>query len=116
MGSNRILYDEDEHPNHVVVIKYVPKVKSRVCLPCISLYLPYISLTTWSSSSTCPRCVVNPNRSPKPKPTPNPKPKPNHNHNLDPNPYPNPSPHSNSNLNPNPDQVGDSKRAMDEYA
>merc|ERR1719401_1020216 len=26
VGSNRILYDEDEHPDHVVVIKYVPKV------------------------------------------------------------------------------------------
>ena len=26
MGSNRILYGEDEHPDHVVVIKYVPKV------------------------------------------------------------------------------------------
>merc|ERR1712023_560562 len=24
--SNRILYEEDEHPDHVVVIKYVPKV------------------------------------------------------------------------------------------
>merc|ERR1712176_255259 len=26
VGSNRILYGEDEHPDHVVVIKYVPKV------------------------------------------------------------------------------------------
>merc|ERR1712023_615269 len=26
VGSNRILYKEDEHPDHVVVIKYVPKV------------------------------------------------------------------------------------------
>merc|ERR1711907_691053 len=26
VGSNRILYDEDEHPDHVVVIRYVPKV------------------------------------------------------------------------------------------
>merc|ERR1719157_198837 len=26
VGSNRILYEEDEHPDHVVVIKYVPKV------------------------------------------------------------------------------------------
>merc|ERR1712176_1677209 len=26
VGSNRILYNEDEHPDHVVVIKYVPKV------------------------------------------------------------------------------------------
>jgi len=26
VGSNRILYAEDEHPDHVVVIKYVPKV------------------------------------------------------------------------------------------
>merc|ERR1719409_547413 len=26
VGSNRILYKEDEHPDHVVVIKYVPQV------------------------------------------------------------------------------------------
>ena len=26
VGSNRILYKEDEHPDHVVVIKYVPYV------------------------------------------------------------------------------------------
>jgi len=26
VGSNRILYEEDEHPDHVVVIKYVPYV------------------------------------------------------------------------------------------
>jgi len=27
VASNRILYEEDEHPDHVVVIKYVPYVK-----------------------------------------------------------------------------------------
>ena len=26
VGSNRVLYDEDEHPDHVVVIKYLPYV------------------------------------------------------------------------------------------
>ena len=64
VGSNRILYDEDEHPDHVVVIKYVPKAGDS-----------------------------KPNSGPNPSPDPN----------------PNPTTH------PNPNQVGDSKRAMDEY-
>ena len=73
VGSNRILYGPHEHPDHVVVIKYVPQVRSPAGLP------PIGPTSSWRSA----HLLGHPNLPLDLRPT---------------------------------SQVGDSKRAMDEYS